>query len=238
MEFTLESNKIIKMLKNKQSELLTGELSRISNFNTITESVSTYNGKFGEFNIDDGLLKMFTYNKELCDFVDVSIYNQTVYKKYLHLIKKSRKVFYHSDISYYSMAESTLRYSRLRNLIHKIASNVSNYNSLQETMPVTIEMFTAKNKTYVCGNTDNHPLDCGYSMDVGYSRVQHIVGKLIITPKKVKLIWEDLKSEERELIFKLPNDRSLVMEMTILAQTELMEATWSGLPMNIGMYNY
>ncbi len=183
------------------------------------ENLSLYNKKYGSFYIDDGLLKLFTFNKDLCDFIEVSLYNLTTARKFYFLAHKVRRPLYHNNINYEQMVLDTLTYARLRDLANKILTKVSLYNSNGTTTEEICDIFTAENEELLKSPEGK-----------SYNNKTQIVGKLRITPKKVSLSWDDVSSDKTETIFTLDNSLNLFIEMMTLVQEQLMDAHWCQLP--------
>jgi len=200
----------------------------VNNYKPLSESVSVYNKEYGQFHIDDGMLKLFTFNKEVCDLIDVSHYNLATFRKFYIIQWKIRRPLYHNNINYSQMVFDTLKYARLRNLANKILAKVALYNMEQQTVAIESDIFVAQNRVF-----KPKPKGAGDDNYDKYWDLANIVGKLKITSKKVTLWWEDIGSDDSENIFTFDNGLNLYMEIITLVQTKLMDVSWNHLPSNI-----
>tara|TARA_R110001592_G_scaffold179174_4_gene420639 strand:+ start:9762 stop:10301 length:540 start_codon:yes stop_codon:yes gene_type:complete len=145
-----------------------------------------------DFIVDSGLVKLFTFNKEVCDFENISVYNQQNLTNWLRIQSKSVQPFNYTGLNLETIAINSFFFARVRDMVKVILQNIYKYNKDKESNIKRVDLFKAFN---VCCDSK-----------------EFFKGELVITEKKIN-IYKCSEGSEKELIVNFENNN--IIESTI-----------------------
>lgn len=138
-----------------------------------------------DFIVDSGLVKLFTFNKEVCDFENISVYNQQNLTNWLRIQSKSVQPFNYNGLNLETIAINSFFFSRVRDMVKVILQNIYKYNKDKESNIKRVDLFKAF--TVCC-----------------YDK-EFFKGELVITEKKIN-IYKCLGDGQKEIIANFENN--------------------------------